>query len=140
MQPVLTGLQMPSFKETGANALNFTGSSYSGSNLRLAFGGALKFSDRNQEGSFYITPLIFLGYVYELPLHRSPFQAKFKEMTVPFTTRGWDCSWQLLNLKFGFEMSDHCFSLETSYSGDISPDGNTPYKNHRAGMQCGWSF
>ena len=76
----------------------------------------------------------------ELPLHRDRFRAKFEGGTIPFRTRGWDRTWQLINLKFGLEMSYRWFTLGAEYNGDISPASDTPYKSQRASVQCRWVF
>lgn len=133
-------LETSSFEERGAGSLNLQVNAYESQTLRAAAGGTLRFSDRNRDDSFCIAPLISLGYVLEMPVHRDHYRAKFSGVTIPFRTRGWDMAWQLFNLKFGLEIAYKRFTLTGEYIADISPEGNTPYLNQRMNAQCRWAF
>jgi len=133
-------LENAAFNETGADSLDLEVEDYTSSTLRAQAGGTMRFVDRNWDDSFCIAPLISLGYVLELPLHRDHYRSRFSGVTIPFETRGWDMAWQLLNLKLGLELTYHCFSLNADYIADISPEGGSPFVNQRANFQMRWAF
>lgn len=133
-------LKNQSFQESGADSLNLRVESYTSSTLRATAGGALSFVDRNPNGTFCIAPMISMGYVLELPLHRDHFHARFEGTSIPFTTTGWDMAWQLLNLQTGLKISYRCLSLNSTYSADISPEGDSPFFNQRANFELSLSF
>lgn len=133
-------LQNSSFSESGASSLNLNVDRYTSSTLRAEAGGAWQFSNRNGDGTICISPLISMGYVLELPLHRSHYRSTFKGQSISFQTKGWDMAWQLLNLRFGLGITYRCFTLDAQYIADISPEGDSPFMNQRANFRCSLGF
>lgn len=133
-------LKNKSFSETGALSIDLNVDSYTSSNLRAEAGGALRFVDRNRDDTICIAPLISIGYVLELPLHRDRFRAEFAGTSIPFRTQGWDMAWQLLNLKMGLDITYRCFTLSATYGADISPEGDSPFFNQRANFKMSVNF
>ena len=133
-------LNNSSFSESGADSLDLQVNSYTSSTLRAEAGGAWSFIDRNRDQTICVSPLFAIGYVLELPLARDLFRATFSGEEVSFTTQGWDMGWQLLNLRFGLKLAYRCFTLDSQYSVDISPEGNSPFMNQRANFRMGYNF
>lgn len=133
-------LQNGSFKESGSHSLDLGVASYTSSTLRTEAGGAIRLVDRNRNETICISPLISMGYVLELPLHREHYTSTFSGATIPFSTQGWDMAWQLLNLRFGLGITYRCFTLDTDYSADISPEGDSPFFNQRANFRMSCNF
>ncbi len=133
-------LKNGSVSENGAVSLDLKVEDYTSSTLRAEAGGAFKFVDRNRDETICISPFIAAGYVLELPLHREHFRASFSGMPISFTTQGWDMAWQLFNLKFGLSIAYHCFSLDSQYIAEISPEGDSPFFNQRANFRFNFSF
>ena len=133
-------LKNGSFKEREAASLDLNVESYTSSTLRAEAGGAWRFVDRNRDETICISPLISIGYVLEMPLHRDHYRARFSGEPLSFRTRGWDMAWQLLNLRFGLGITYRCFTLDSQYSADISPEGDSPFFNQRANFRLSSSF
>jgi hypothetical protein len=133
-------LKNDSFSERGASSLNLDVQVYRSSTLRAESGLSLRFVDRNDDESICISPLLSMGYVLELPLHRDHFRAHFTGMPINFRTQGWDRAWQLLNLRTGLTLTYRCLSLDAQYIADLSPDGDHPYVNQRANFKFGVQF
>jgi autotransporter-associated beta strand protein len=133
-------LKNDSFSENGAQSLNLEVTSYRSSNLRAEAGGGFSFVDRNDDESICFAPMLSMGYVLELPLHRDHFHARFSGCSIPFRTTGWDMAWQLLNLKVGLDISYFCFTLSSVYDVDVSPESNSPFLNQRANFNLRFSF
>lgn len=133
-------LQNASFSESGANSLDLNVDQYTSSTLRAEAGGAWRFIDRNRDDTICISPLISMGYVLELPLHRNRYQSTFFGQNIPFKTQGWDMAWQLLNLRFGLAITYRCFTLDSQYIADVSPDGDSPFFNQRANFRFTLNF
>lgn len=133
-------LQNSSFSESGAGSFDLRVNKYTSSTLRAEAGGAWQFIDRNRDATICISPLISMGYVLELPLHRDHYQSTFAGQTIPFITQGWDMAWQLLNLRFGLAITYRCFTLDSEYVADISPEGDSPFFNQRANFRLSYNF
>ena len=133
-------LKNSSFAESGAISLDLTVDEYTSSTLRAEAGGAWRFSDRNRDSTICISPIISMGYVLEFPLQRSHYNSTFAGQSIPFRTKGWDMAWQLLNLRFGLAITYRCLTLDSQYSADISPEGDTPFFNQRANFRFSYSF
>jgi hypothetical protein len=133
-------LKNSSFSESGAISFDLNVDEYISSTLRAEAGGAWEFTDRNQDGTMCISPIIAMGYVLELPLRRSPYHSTFAGQSIPFTTWGWDMAWQLLNLRFGIKITYRCLTVDAQYIADISPEGDTPLFNQRANFRFGYNF
>ncbi len=133
-------LKNSSMTEHGANSLDLAVTSYCSSNLRVQAGGAISFVDKNVDETICFAPIFGMGYVLELPIHRDHFHSRFVGTSIPFTTTGWHMAWQLLNLNMGLEITYRLFTLHSSYSADISPDGDSPFFNQRANFNMSFSF
>jgi outer membrane autotransporter protein len=133
-------LKNHSFTEGGAASLDLNVDSYGSSNLRVESGGAFRFVDRNADETICISPLISIGYVLELPLHRDRYQATFSGESLVFTTRGWNQAWQLFNIRFGLGITYRCFTLDSQYSADMSTEKDSPFFNQRANFRFNFSF
>lgn len=133
-------LNNDSFQEKGASALNLTVSSYTSQTLRTETGLTWEFTDRNTARTFCISPLFSLGYVMEWPIVRSYYEAVFAGESLSFLTRGWTQVWHLWNFRLGLGLTYRCFTLDSQYSIDVSPDGGTPFVNQRANFRMSYHF
>lgn len=133
-------LHNQSFSESGAGALNLDVGSYTSSTLRTAAGFALQVIDKNYDETLCISPLIALGWVMEWPLHRDNYTANFTGDNLSYTVRGWNETWQLLNIRFGLGITYQCFQLDGEYTAEISPDGGDPFCNQRGNFRLSYSF
>lgn len=133
-------LKNSAFSENGAGAINLGVNPYRSSDLRAETGLSFSFVDRNDDETICVAPMISMGYVLELPLHRDHFRARFTGTPIPFKTTGWDMAWQLLNLKMGLDITYRCFTLSSCYGADISPEGDSPLFNQRANFNMSFSF
>ena len=128
------------FKESGALSLDLDVNPYISSTLRVETGGAFRFVDRNREGTICIAPFLGMGYVWERPLIRTPYHAKFSGETISFTTWGWDKVWQMISFKMGLGIVYRCFTLDSEFIADISSKGGTPLVNQRANFRMSYGF
>lgn len=133
-------LKTGSLSENGAMSLDLNVSDYHSSTLRSEAGFALQFIDKNYRETICISPLLAFGWAMEWPLDRSDYSATFANQTLPFQVKGWDETWQLLNLKFGIAITYRCFRLNGEYIADISPEGNSPFFNSRGNLNFEYSW
>ncbi len=133
-------LKNSSFTETGAMSLSLDVDEYTNSTLRGQTGIMLRFADRNRDDTICISPLLSMGYLVEAPLYRSSYKARFSGEPISFHTQGWDTVWHLLNLRLGLGITYRCFSLDSLYIADLSPDGGSPYTNQRANFRFSYRF
>jgi outer membrane autotransporter protein len=133
-------LNESSFSESGADSLDLNVGSYTSQTLRSEAGFAMQIIDKNYRETICLSPLISFGWAMEWPLDRSPYQSSFSEQTLPFIVHGWDQTWQLLNIRFGFGIVYRCFTLDSLYIADISPDGGSPFFNQRANFRLSYTF
>jgi autotransporter-associated beta strand protein len=133
-------LDNESYSESGANSLDLNVEGYRSTTLRSEAGIALQVIDKNYAETICISPLVSMGWVAEWPLQRDDYTAAFVNGPIPFTVKGWDQTWQLLNLRFGLGLTYRCLTLDTQYILDISPDGDSPLLNQRANFRFNFNF
>lgn len=133
-------LKNASFSESGADSLNLDVDNYASSTLRSEAGLALQIIDKNYRETICISPFFSFGWVMEWPLHRDDLTSTFQGQTISFSVKGWDETWQLLNLHFGLGITYRCFTLDSQYIADISPDGGSPLFNQRANFRLSYNF
>ena len=133
-------LDEESFSESGADSLDLSVSGYTSQTLRTEAGIAFQFIDKNYRETACISPLIAFGWVMNLPLSRDHYSAIFAGQEIPFKVQGWNETWQLLNLRFGLGIVYRCFTLDSQYNLDISPEGGSPLFNQRANFRLSRSF
>ncbi len=131
-------LHNDSFREKGADSLNLHVDTYKSTTLRLETGAGWQWIDKNASGTFCISPLISMGYVWEKP-YRDHYHSTFQGQTLSFKTLGWHRAWNLLNLRFGIKMTYRCFFLDSQYIGDVSIDKHY-LLNQRANFRLGVHF
>lgn len=132
-------LQNGSFSERGANSLNLHVDEYTSTTLRLETGAAFQWSDKNAAGTFCISPLVAMGYVWEKP-YRDHYESTFKGQTISFKTLGWHEAWNLFNLRFGLKLTYRCIYLDSQYIGDAAMDDHAFLLNQRANFRLGINF
>lgn len=128
------------FSESGANSLDLHVDSYHSSTLRSEAGIGVQVIDKNYNETVCITPSFAIGWVMELPLHRSSYTATFAGQTIPFTVEGWEKTWQLFNLRFGLGLTLWCFNLDSQYQLEVSGDHDRAYFAQRANFRLSYTF
>ena len=126
--------------EHGAPGLNLEVREHSGSTLRTEAGFAVQVQDTNQNHTMCIAPLFGLGWAMEMPLHRTPYKSTFEGQSIPFNVRGWDYTWQLFTLRFGFTITYKCVSIYGGYTAEMSPLKSTPYFDQRGDLRLEFSW
>ncbi|MDP1609037.1 MAG: autotransporter domain-containing protein [Chlamydiales bacterium] len=127
-------------QESGAPGLNLSVSRHSSSTLRSEVGFAVQVQDINRANTMCVSPLFGLGWAMEMPLHRPKYKATFEDQPIPFYVQGWDYTWQLFTLRFGFTITYRCLSLAGSYIAEMSPLKQTPFFDQRGDLRLEWSW
>ena len=126
--------------EHGAPGLNLEVREHSGSTLRTEAGFAVQVQDTNQNHTMCIAPLFGLGWAMEMPLHRTPYNSTFEGEPIPFNVNGWDYTWQLFTLRFGFTITYKCVSIYGGYTAEMSPLESTPFFDQRGDLRLELSW
>jgi len=127
-------------EESGAPGLNLTVRKHSGSTLRTEAGFAVQVQDTNQNHTMCIAPLFGLGWAMEMPLHRTPYKSSFEDQVTAFDVQGWDYTWQLFTLRFGFTITYKCASIYGGYVAEMSPLKSTPFFDQRGDLRLDLSW
>lgn len=133
-------LQTKKFTETGANGLDLNVYERSDGTLRTEMGLGLQVQDRNAAGTMCVSPLVSIGWVNLCPLIRPKWKATFQGASIPFEVRGWDETWNLLNVNFGLSINYLCYSLKLQYNAEISPDSDTTLYNQHGNVRLDWKW
>jgi len=126
--------------EHGAPGLNLEVREHSGSTLRMESGFAVQVQDTNQAHTMCIAPLFGLGWTMEMPLNRTPYNSTFEGESIPFNVHGWDYTWQLFTLCFGFTITYKCVSIYGGYVAEMSPLKSTPFFDQRGDIRLELSW
>lgn len=121
--------------ESGAPGLNLSVREHSQSTLRTEAGFAVQVQDTNKNNTMCVAPLFGLGWAMELPLRRPPYKSNFEGQTIPFDIQGWDYTWQLFTLRFGFTITYKCVSIYGGYLAEMSPLETTPFFDQRGDIR-----
>jgi hypothetical protein len=122
-------------QESGAPGLNLQVNPHSGSTLRSEAGFAVQVQDINKASTMCISPLFGLGWAMEMPINRSSYRSSFEGQPISFETHGWDYTWQLFTLRFGFSLTYRCLSLSANYVAEMSPLEHTPFFDQRGDIR-----
>ncbi len=133
-------LQTEGFTENGAQGLNLTVQERSDGTLRTEMGLGFQVQDRNGAETMCISPQVSLGWVNLWPVQRSLYTATFQDASIPFSVRGWDETWNLLNANFGLSIAYRCWSLNFKYNVEISPDSDTTLFNQNGTIRLDWKW
>ncbi|MDP1609038.1 MAG: autotransporter domain-containing protein [Chlamydiales bacterium] len=133
-------LREGSAQESGAPGLNLSVSRHSSSTLRSEAGFAVQVQDMNKANTMCVSPLFGLGWAMELPLQRPKYKASFEGEPIPFYTQGWDYTWQLFTLRFGFSITYRCLSIWGGYTAEMSPLERTPFFDQRGDIRLEYSW
>ncbi len=126
--------------EKDAGSLNLTVRKHSDATLRTEMGLGLQVQDKNGAETVCISPLISIGWVNMCPLQRPLLKSHFEGASIPFSVRGWDQTWNLLNANFGLTAAYRCYSLSLQYNAEISPDDHTLLFNQRGNLKLDWKW
>jgi fibronectin-binding autotransporter adhesin len=127
------------FQESNAGDLSLTVGKRTNATLRSELGLALQVLDSNRDDTLCLSPKFAIGWVNMTPLERPSFHSNFFEADIPFTTYGWDRTWNLLSLDFGLKLSGKTFSFGVEYNLEIAPDHKLFYNQH-GNVQLSWSW
>lgn len=130
----------PSFNEKGASGLDLNINKRTASTIRSEVGLAFQIIDKNASDTMCIAPLVSLGFVNMSPLERQAFESKFEGTTIPFTTHGWDQTWNLFALDFGLAITYFCYTLDLEYKVELSPDAHTLLFNQHGNFRFDWKW
>ncbi len=128
------------FQERGANGLNLTVQARTDSTLRTEIGLALQVQDTNAAETMCISPQISIGWVNLYPIERELYKATFEGATIPFTTQGWNITWNLLHVDFALSFAYRCYSLGLEYNVELSPDSETLLFNQHGNICFDWKW
>ncbi len=126
--------------ESGAPGLNLQVHDHSGNTLRSEAGFAVQVQDVNRANTICISPLFGLGWAMEMPINRTPYRSNFEGEPISFESYGWDYTWQLFTLRFGFSLTYNCLSLTGGYVAEMSPLEHTPFFDQRGDIRLDWSW
>ncbi|PIS02648.1 MAG: hypothetical protein COT85_04220 [Chlamydiae bacterium CG10_big_fil_rev_8_21_14_0_10_42_34] len=133
-------LRTHNFHENGANGLNLNVRTHTASTFRTEMGLGLQVKDVNVDETMCISPKVSIGWVNMCPVERQNYVATFQGADIPFTTYGWDKSWNLLNLDFGLTISYYCYTLTFKYNVETSPDSGTTLFNQNGAIHFDWKW
>jgi autotransporter-associated beta strand protein len=128
------------FQERGAGALNLTVQNRTDSTLRSEMGIGFQVQDVNMDETICLSPQISIGWVNMCPIQREGYRAVFQGESISFITRGWDMSWNLLNVDFGLTLAFCSFSLGLDYNVELSPDQDTTLFNQNGTLLLEWKW
>ncbi len=129
-----------SFHEHGAGGLNLNVQKHVASTFRTEMGLALQVIDLNGTETLAISPLFSLGWVNMCPIERQNYHSTFAGASIPFSSYGWDQTWNLLSLDFGLGIYYCCFSLDLRYNVEMSADKHTLLYNHFGNLRLDWKW
>ncbi|MBS0626099.1 MAG: autotransporter-associated beta strand repeat-containing protein [Verrucomicrobia bacterium] len=127
-------------KEKGAPGLNLNVDSNSATTMRTEAGFALQVQDINRYNTMCISPLVALGWAMECPLMRQEYKSTFEGQTIPFNVKGWDYTWQLFTVRFGFTITYRCFTLSSTYVAETSVLDRRPYFDQRGDIRLDFNW
>ncbi len=130
----------PRFQEGGAGGLDLTVHARTDMTWRSELGLAFQVQDRNPAETMCIAPTVSIGWVNLCPIQRDGFVSTFVDAPIPFTTHGWDVTWNLLAVDFGLRISYKCFCLSLKYDVEISPDSDTTLFNQYGQARLEWKW
>ena len=133
-------LRTHQFNESGAGGLNLNVHQRSDSTLRTEMGLALQVQDINAAETFCISPKVSLGWVNMCPLDRPMYKSTFEGEPIPFSVRGWDETWNLLNVDFALAFAYRCFSLRLEYNVETSANSGTTLYNQHGNARFDWKW
>ncbi len=132
-------LHIHEYEETNAIGLNLSVDKRTDITLRSEMGIGLQVQDTNFAQTMCISPQISLGWVNMCPIQREGYHSNFAGTTIPFTTHGWDETWNLFNVDFGLAISYYCTSLNFQYNVEFSPN-QTLFFNQHGNVRFDWKF
>jgi hypothetical protein len=103
-------------------------------------GLALQVQDFNAAETMSISPKVSIGWVNMCPIDRPMYVSTFEGATIPFSVRGWDETWNLLNVDFGLIFAYRSFSLLFDYNVELSPDHETLFFNQHGNIRFDWTW
>ncbi|HSX10717.1 MAG TPA: autotransporter outer membrane beta-barrel domain-containing protein, partial [Chlamydiales bacterium] len=130
----------PGFTEHGADSLDLDVGSNHASTFRTEMGLALQLIDLNYDETMGITPLFSIGWVNMCPIERQNYHSFFVGAPIPFTTFGWDETWNLFSLDFGLGFFYQAFSIDVEYNCEMSADKETLLYNHYGNICFEWEW
>lgn len=133
-------LKTRKFQEHDAGGLDLNVQAHTDCTLRTEMGLALQVEDTNAAETMCISPFVSLGWVNMCPIQREGYHSSFVGTTIPFTTHGWDITWNLLEVKFGLGFTFHCFSVDFDYNVEIAPDKHTIFFNQHGNAKLAYKF
>jgi fibronectin-binding autotransporter adhesin len=133
-------LNTEEFTESGAGSLDLTVKQHTDTTLRTEMGLGLQVQDTNAAETVCISPLISIGWVNMAPLHRPLLKSNFIGTTIPFSVRGWDETWNLLNANIGLTTTYRCFRLSLQYNAELSPNKHTTFFNQHGNIHFDWKW
>lgn len=133
-------LHTQNFKEHGAPNLNLNVGNHTASTFRTEMGLALQVIDSNYDETISISPLFSFGWVNMFPIERENYHSTFIGESIPFTTYGWNQTWNLFSLDFGLGIYYHNFSLGLKYNVEMSADKETLLYNHFGDVRLDWKW
>ncbi len=133
-------LKTRKFQEHGAVGLDLDVFAHTDSTLRTEMGLALQVEDTNAAETMCISPFVSLGWVNMYPVEREGYHAHFVGTTIPFTTHGWDITWNLLDVNFGLTFTFRCLSVAFDYDVEIAPDQHTIFFNQHGNARLAFKF
>lgn len=109
--------------EQGASELDLNVESRTASTIRTELGLTLERQGRyvGDCQEVCVSPFLSLGWVNMTPIQRPDFKATFAGTTIPFTTEGWDHTWNLISLDLGIKVSYNNFVFNLEYDLEASP-------------------
>jgi autotransporter-associated beta strand protein len=133
-------LREPSFSETEGGGLNLDVREHLSQTLRSELGVGFRIQDTNHAETMCISPMIALSWVAEYPISREAYVATFSGKTIPFTTHGWDHTWNLFAADFGLTLTYRNASLTGSYRIETSPEDHTPLYDQQGSVRLDLKF
>lgn len=133
-------LQEGKLKEHGAPGLNLRVDKHTSTTLRSEVGFAVQVQDINRENTLCVSPLFGLGWAMEMPLDRPKYTSTFEDQPISSRVQGWDYTWQLFTLRFGFSLTYKCLSLWGGYAAEMSPLEHTPFFDQRGDIRLEYNW
>jgi fibronectin-binding autotransporter adhesin len=126
--------------EQQAGGFDLTVKTRTDTTLRTELGLGLKVQDINAAGTICISPSVSVGWAGVFPIERPSFTSTFAGANIPFSVKGWNKTWNLLNIDFGLSVTYHCFSFGVEYDVEFSPDSGTTLFNQHGNISLDWKW